>query len=414
MESASLSRQVVRRLRDFVARPRGQGSARGHRWRRCLGLDSPRNVQERYCTEQAVKPDELYVDVSICSTRDDSTTAPELFDVEEDATSRETSVVELDPDDHQSCESPESRLPDAGVLLGSSVGSASSQSQWAEPSQTLIFLDWDDTLFPTYELFARWNLPMACDAWDSIQFSEEQQLALQKWRDALEQYLDTVCSLTDRCAIVTSSERPWVARCVERFAPSLKALFEQPGGPQVIYALEHLPEEDPTPRTVASRAERHALLTKAKFLAMHHEACTFYSRYPDQTWKNIISVGDAVYEHDAAQRVAQVRSYPQNERLRLKAFITPTKPQLNELIYHLKVGVIMWRAYVSFDGDIDLDMNAPDKWAAIADAVEMPELRSTIQHSLDGVLEDDVEESLEDMASFLSEILDEQPDEESS
>ncbi|CAE8603672.1 unnamed protein product [Polarella glacialis] len=37
--------------------------------------------------------------------------------------------------------------------------STTSLTCFAEPSQTIIFLDWDDTLFPSTELFDRWKLP---------------------------------------------------------------------------------------------------------------------------------------------------------------------------------------------------------------------------------------------------------------
>lgn len=35
---------------------------------------------------------------------------------------------------------------------------ADSLANWADASQTLVFLDWDDTLFPTTELFDNWGL----------------------------------------------------------------------------------------------------------------------------------------------------------------------------------------------------------------------------------------------------------------
>jgi hypothetical protein len=182
---------------------------------------------------------------------------------------------------------------------------ANSLCKWAEPSQTLIFLDWDDTLFATSEIVDDWGLPPRFQDWNDMVFSNEQEHLLDKWGSALELYLKTTCSLSNHCVILTNAKRPWVTKCVERFAPRLKPLFDREDGPRVVYAREaparpghRRPCSTGNPAWTTSEAspdERRLELTSAKLAAMRQEAKRFYSQYPNQTWKNIISVGDASY-----------------------------------------------------------------------------------------------------------------------
>lgn len=268
---------------------------------------------------------------------------------------------------------------------------ADSMYRFAEPSQSLIFLDWDDTLFPTSDLFDNWGLPARTEQWDRVVLTAEQTLSLERWREVLSIYLRTACALSDRCVVVTNAKRGWVESCVARFAPNLQMQFSAANGPRVIYAREDWktqqrlhpgsPRGNPAKFSNESPTQEEICeeLTKAKFIAMRREAKEFYAQYPDQTWKNILSVGDAKYEHDAAQDLAFRRKSPEGERLRLKAVITPASPSINDLTYRLRLATLLFRAYVHFDGDLDLDMNTPERLQAIADALEMPELRSVIR-----------------------------------
>lgn len=266
----------------------------------------------------------------------------------------------------------------------STVLTASSGGCFAEPSQTLIFLDWDDTVFPTTELFHSWRLPHDYNKWESLQLTEEQENVMENWRGVLQEYLGLACSLSSRVVIVTNSQRPWVEKCVEHFAPNIKYLFErEEGGTQVVYAREEMPQRLQSKNTSLSHEELEVQLTKAKFLAMRRIAREFYSQYPDQTWKNIISIGDASYEHDAIQDVAFHRKSPEREHIRLKAITTPSGPSIADLTLRLRLGYVLFPAYVQYDGEIDLDMNTPDRMQNIANCLEMPEIMSIMRTRTD-------------------------------
>jgi len=268
---------------------------------------------------------------------------------------------------------------------------ASSAQQFSEPGQTLIFFDWDDTLFPTTELFHRWSVPMHCKGnAQGHTLPSELEAGLASWREALHEYLSVACSLSDRCTIVTNSTQPWVDVCWKRFAPNLKSLFGRAhGGVHVVYATEALHDslEDTTgSRASLKRGESRARKltcgarpdpTAAKLAAMRNVAAQFYSRYPEQTWKNILSIGDMKYEHDAVQELALSRQSAAREFLRTKAILLPGGPSLSELTLRLRFSCLMLPAYVRFNGNIDLDLRrAPDPLEAIARALGIPELGS--------------------------------------
>lgn len=275
---------------------------------------------------------------------------------------------------------------------------ASSGWMFAEPTQALVFLDWDDTLFPTTDLFERWGLPRRPPKGvrEEDAYQEELRREMKKWQSAVQEYLEMACLLTDRCVIVTNSVRPWVETCVERFAPNLLPLFNGTlKGPRVVYAGESLqqaraakaPSSCCCPiwwqtvvtalKPMASLEERRQELTEAKLAAMRREAIGFYSRYPGQTWKNIISLGDMKYERDAVVELSAARatSSTSRERLRTKAFVLPSAPSISELTVWLRIFKLLLPALVRYDGDIDADLyDAEDPMHVIGQALNLPEL----------------------------------------
>jgi hypothetical protein len=266
---------------------------------------------------------------------------------------------------------------------------AGSSQFWAEATQTLYFVDWDDTLFPTTALLENWGISDDCEKWSRLELSEDQISQLEQWQTNVFLYLRTVCSLSTRVVVMTNSKRPWITKCIERWAPSLQQLFDREDGPSIVYAREFMRRRDSPSEARGNpvlRVHAESLMedlqqeyTKCKYLAMRREASRFYSQYPDQTWKNILSVGDARYEHDAAQELAFRRKGSERENLRLKAIITPVSPTLRDLTYRLKLATLWLPALVKFDGDLDVDMNTPDQIHAIADGLGMPELRNVIR-----------------------------------
>lgn len=291
-------------------------------------------------------------------------------------------------------------------VRSSSSTSCSSESssilRFSEPAQTLIFFDWDDTLFPTTAIFRDHELSKAEVCKNNVlQLPDDLRNGLELWREALRQCLLVACRLGDRCTIVTNSRRPWVDVCIRHFAPDLDHLLNrQLGGLRIVYAeevalsqkvstsdhgegpcssgcwawwSEVLLGHDDEEEVDYARLARE--LTHGKHAAMKHEATEFYSRYRGQTWKNILSFGDMKYEHDAVRELSASRagSSPSRERLRTKTVLAPSRPSLDELTNHLDLIRVSLPFYTEFDGDIDLDLsNTANPLLEIASALRVP------------------------------------------
>lgn len=198
----------------------------------------------------------------------------------------------------------------------SSASIASSCAGIASPildtSSTLVFVDWDDTLFPSTELFDRWGLRQRSP-------DCEQQALLHRWREALQRFLKTIIEFSGHCVIVTNAQTFWVEQCLQRFAPELLHLLHG-GGLTIAYAKEALQslrqrkrvwQHDET--TIPARyvdvyfddedmqQSKHVAMTAAKYHAMRKEFKRFFGGR--EARRNIINFGDMEYEHSAVQEL---------------------------------------------------------------------------------------------------------------
>lgn len=173
-------------------------------------------------------------------------------------------------------------------------------------------------------------------------------------------------------------------QCVLRFVPEVMHLFESHSGIHVIYAGEvaKKPKRRGGLRAVMQEVElkeleMHDQLTKAKLEAMRQAANDFYSKYPGQTWKNILSIGDMPYEHSAVQEMTFRRVAPARERLRTKAITVPSEPSVGEVTFRLELQARLLPAYVQYDGDLSIELEAlQDHIKVLAPALDMSELTS--------------------------------------
>jgi len=227
------------------------------------------------------------------------------------------------------------------------------EARFSNPSETIIFLDFDDTVFPTTQVFEEWKLTL-----DDPNSTRK----LEKWAASFKQFMLTVCRLTARCVIVTNSRRKWVETCIDRFAPGLaECLATEDLSYHVVYALELLPQRVARPcrvtnsQSMSLKEEKRDLMTMGKFLAMRNEARRFYSRYDQQTWKNMVSIGDAPYERDALHEVAFKRSTTLDETLRTKTITLKTTLSLSGMLRTFEALQSLLPKWVSHDGDLDIE-----------------------------------------------------------
>jgi len=257
-------------------------------------------------------------------------------------------------------------------------------ANYGEAEQTLIFLDWDDTLFPTTDLLDRMDCEQYMMSEDPLPADVVELLA--DWRAAVYSYLVSATKLSARCVIVTNARRPWIDNCCKVFAPELLPMLDETTGcVGVVYANEvplskrRQRSKDFANPVSQSIEDKHMAnqekLTKQKQAAMHREAVKFYSQYPGQTWKNIFSLGDMHYEHDALQEMTFTRKAPAREQIRTKAILVPSQPALAELTLRLRFGATVLPAYIKFDGDIDVDLKTSrEPYKTVMKALGLPEL----------------------------------------
>lgn len=85
----------------------------------------------------------------------------------------------------------------------------------------------------------------------------------------------------------------------------------------------------------------------------------FYCRYEGQSWKNIVSVGDATFERDALRHASTAR--PNREkRCRVKTVKMLDEPSVEELIKQVKVILDGIGAIVRYDGNLDIEITDED------------------------------------------------------
>mmetsp|Transcript_97787 Transcript_97787/g.276773 ORF Transcript_97787/g.276773 Transcript_97787/m.276773 type:complete len:384 (+) Transcript_97787:85-1236(+) len=240
-----------------------------------------------------------------------------------------------------------------------------------DPSQTVIFFDWDDTLFPTSELHGWTQSP-----------SSTEEAELKDYGSAVHEYLSLACTLSEGVVIVTNSVRPWVETCIDKFVPGLQKFLDQ-GELRVVYAREvgriWCRERNLNPvihRAPRADNEVSQEFTAMKRKAMEREVKAFY-RQRGQPWTNILSFGDAPFERDALQDLAFRRVSPPGERLRVKTVLLNTAPSITSMTLRLRLETQLLPAYVQFDGSIDLDLQETGKpMGSIAQALRMPQLMS--------------------------------------
>lgn len=224
-----------------------------------------------------------------------------------------------------------------------------SQAEFARADQTIIIFDWDDTLCPSTSMRRH------------AQFDQHGRLRLRldaETRSELDALQSTVIPLLrfakamGKVIIVTNAKTPWVDISCRSFLPGLRsALRDIP----VIYALELVRDAG----LEGFDSENGCLLTEVKARAMKTAVTNFYSRYPNQSWKNIVSIGDALFEHTAIRQVVSER--PTAKRCRTKTIKLLEGPTTAGMVVQLSIISAWLAAIVQADEDVDIDLSADEK-----------------------------------------------------
>lgn len=131
----------------------------------------------------------------------------------------------------------------------------------------LVFLDWDDTLFPTTLVFHKWKKSMYNFRW--LDYTNNELDLLTVWANAVLRFIAELSTI-GRIVIVSSSKPGWVERTINFFIPELL---------QFDLAIHHSSHSDPM---------------RGKFDIFK----SVLDAAPEVD--HVISIGDSYFERDAA------------------------------------------------------------------------------------------------------------------
>lgn len=190
---------------------------------------------------------------------------------------------------------------------GSSGASIDSLADDFSPGETVIIFDWDDTLFPTTAL-------------DDTPSGSECDGLHRLVREA-KRTLERAMELSDKVVIVTNATDGWIEQCCEDWFQDLVPTLDK---------LEFM--------SARSAWEPTGIMTPTgwKAAAFDDLVNKFYSRNWRSTWKNIIVVGDACYEHDAMQNVISQAPHELIKRCRSKSIRFAPQPTASMLACELQ------------------------------------------------------------------------------
>lgn len=249
-----------------------------------------------------------------------------------------------------------------------SVVSTGSQADFFKPEQTIILLDWDDTLCPS--TWIRSNRG-ALSFFKPAPQLDKYQVPLRKLEQNCEALIRAAMQL-GTVIIVTNAMEPWVETSSRHFLPGLLSLVHEL---PVIYARSVYETQACDPVRAEARRAMPGLYDangtnrlqrfdeadpqKWKELVFHQEIGGFYSRYAKQSWKNILSIGDSIFERDAVRNVIQTRPTP-GRKCRCKTLKLFDNPGIEELIEQVKLVHEGLYAMVQHDGELDIEIDEAD------------------------------------------------------
>ena len=241
-----------------------------------------------------------------------------------------------------------SNIADHDVAAKIAFTRSQSTAEWDRPNQTLIFWDWDDSCFPTTWLRAqypklKWHEPMDP--------SSPYKATLDECSNNIARTLTTASQL-GKVYIVTLASSPWVSISIRNFMPELEATIERLGI-RIVYARDELLDSE-------SEKQVGRLSTALKGRAMHRLANEFYSQYERQSWKNVISFGDSMFEAQALRNIVyDHRKEETVKKLRAKTLKLAEAPDMAQINAQLSVIDAWMRPIVIYDDDFDIDLDGP-------------------------------------------------------
>ena len=234
-----------------------------------------------------------------------------------------------------------------------SIASTGSQAEYFNPQQSIIILDWDDTLCPSH--WIRINRPKL-QYFQPCPSDPAFKVPLDTLSDQVIKVLRASSGMS-KTIILTNAQVGWVEISCRNFLPKVWPIIQELNI-DIVYARASVEQDVATSRELDYNYNANApQLWKER--AMKDNISKFYSQYLHQSWKNIISIGDQLCEHNACRIVALAR--PSTKKTcRTKTVKLIEEPSIENLIAENQV-ILQWlRGLVQYDGELSIDLSQDD------------------------------------------------------
>jgi len=225
--------------------------------------------------------------------------------------------------------------PTVGTPVWSPVTSMYSVDADNCPEQTVIVLDWDDTLCPTSAMRDLGFTPYGA--------RPVAQPRLREHSHAVVELLLAASKLSDKVVIVTNAQEGWVEATCTAWMPELLPTLK-------FYEIVSARAQW-EPRGFTSPLDW-------KKMAFSEIITSFYSRAFNETVANVISVGDADYEREALLQVMASRPLSKFGACRAKAVKFDERPSTERLLRQLRLLTLGLGQVVEHDDSLDVQLDS--------------------------------------------------------
>lgn len=250
------------------------------------------------------------------------------WELEDDLDSRSSSSSWLDNRESFEVESPDDSVSSAASVC-SSVASVDEMDDYHSPEETIIIFDWDDTICPT----------TALNEGGLVEGCKELQDLVYEARKTLERAREVAAEVV----IVTNATDGWVEATCENWLPGLRPIVDMLEFSSARSTWEPLGIDTPT---------------GWKSAAFEQIVRKFYSRYRRQSWKNMIVIGDACYEHEALDHVASLAPQGPTKRCRAKSIRFEPQPTVEALACELRLLRECFDDIVQHDDNLEINFES--------------------------------------------------------
>lgn len=242
--------------------------------------------------------------------------------------------IETEEDENESPRSKQIHLD----LTPLSCKSTDSSAEYSQPNQTIIILDWDDTMCPSTTCMRHHGLSVLGAPPEGAVAQALEELTVE-----VQALLEQACELAEKVVIVTNAEEGWIDLSCKAWLPGL---WDSLNRCEIVSARSAY-----EPRGVVSPAG-----WKARAFEDYIEK--FYSRYANQSWKNILSIGDAPHEREALARAVRWAPTGRVKKCRSKSVKFVLRPSIEQLTREIGMLRESLKEIVLHDDDLDLHFSA--------------------------------------------------------